>query len=384
MPDPESEQTRPNSVKPGAADQTRPVRIHSPIDATQPSNRSKPAEVTQPVQLANPSEDQPQLPIDPADQNSEGSDMGLVAPKGKKAGVGSILSVILLGLLGILLVAAAGAALGYFTAASSSAPDNRGLVAMDATTQFQLGVVDLEQGRLEIAVQRFEYVVSIYPDFPGLREKLTEAQVKLQISRVPTVVPTPTLTPTIDTRGEQELLNQLPQLVKDKKWDEAIAVIESLRKRSLSYHTVEVDGFYYLALRGRGIDKILKTTDLEGGIYDLALAERFGPLDRDAGNTRMWARYYLSGASFWMVDWEKVIFYFEQVWNAAPSLRDSSGMTARERFRTALIKYGDSLAQKDEFCDAAKQYARALQIDKNSALEGRLSMGYSCSNLSNK
>ena len=38
--------------------------------------------------------------------------------------------------------------------------------------------------------------------------------------------------------------------------------------------------------------------NLEGGIYDLTLAERFAPIDKDADGFRSWARYYSNRIKF--------------------------------------------------------------------------------------
>ena len=180
-----------------------------------------------------------------------------------------------------------------------------------AATQFQLGLDDMTNGRYEMARGRFEYVIGLDPTFPGVKEKLTEVMIALLPTTIPTatLTPTPAYTPTPDTRGEQEMFKQIQKNLADKKWDEAIVTIESLRTKNLSYETVAVDGLYYIALRNRGVDKILSLGDLEGGMYDLALAARFGPLDRDAESYQVWARYYVTGASFWEVDWEKATYY---------------------------------------------------------------------------
>jgi tetratricopeptide (TPR) repeat protein len=39
-------------------------------------------------------------------------------------------------------------------------------------TQFELGVADMDAGRYEMARKRFEYVIEINPNFPGIEEKL--------------------------------------------------------------------------------------------------------------------------------------------------------------------------------------------------------------------
>lgn len=228
-------------------------------------------------------------------------------------------------------------------------------IATTAATQFQLGLDDLNAKRYDLARTRFEYVIKLDPSFPGAQQKLTQTLLELSATEVPpTSTPTATLTPTPDMRGEQELFNQIKQYLVDKNWDGAIQASETLRTKNLAYHTVDVDGMYYIALRYRGVDRILRLGDLEGGMYDLALVQRFGPLDRDADNYRLYARYYAVGASFWEVDWEKAMTYFGQVAPFLPMLRDASMITAIDRYRLATINFAAKVAKDGDYCKVEK------------------------------
>jgi hypothetical protein len=115
---------------------------------------------------------------------------------------------------------------------------------------------------------------------------------------------------------------------------------------------------------------ITQQGNLEGGIYYFTLAERFGPLDRDADGLRTGARYYLIGASFWELDWEQVLFYFNQV--AGYGLWDGS-MTVSERIYLASMRYGDQLVSEERWCDAVPQYENAQAI---AALDATAQEGY--------
>ena len=102
------------------------------------------------------------------------------------------------------------------------------------------------------------------------------------------------------------------------------------------------------------------------GLYDLSLAERFGYLDGQAEGIRSGARLYLTGASFWEVDWQQAITYFEQVIQAYPSLFDkASGMTADERWRKATLGYADQLDAAGSVCKAEKLYQSIVDLGKN-------------------
>ena len=262
--------------------------------------------------------------------------------------------LILAGIIFVLLVGALGGFLGYRSGLQSRVEHQSSQVAAAAATQFQLGLDDMANGRYVMARGRFEYVINLDPNFPGAVEKLTEVMIALVPTTVPTatLTPTPAFTPTPDTRGEQEMFTQIQQNMVDKNWDAAIASIESLRTKNLGYETVAVDGLYYIALRYRGVDKILRLGDLEGGMYDLALTARFGPLDRDAESYQVWARYYVTGASFWEVDWEKATYYFGLVAPYLPNLRDLSNIFAIDRYRQAATHYAQKLLDDDEGCKA--------------------------------
>jgi tetratricopeptide (TPR) repeat protein len=229
-------------------------------------------------------------------------------------------------------------------------------------TQFELGVRELEEGRYENARKRFEYVIRIKPDYPGAQEKLTEVLIAQLIVNTPTPVPIPTLTPTPDFRGEQELFDQAWQFILAEDWDQAISTLDLLRDKNLQFNPVEADGMYYIALRNRGVRRILQEGSLEPGMYDLALSERFAPLDNDADGYRTWARYYLTGASYWGIDWSQVVAIFAQIYPSFPNLHDSSGMTAQERYRVGLIKWGDALALQEEYCLAQEKYELAFML----------------------
>lgn len=224
--------------------------------------------------------------------------------------------------------------------------------------QFQNTLVDIQFGRYENAKQRLEWIIAHDPTFPGAQEKLTEV---LVLMNVPTPTVTPSLTPTPDFSGAEQAFTRAQQLVAAQDWPNAISALDQVRKLDPNYQQSQVDGMYYFALRNYGYNLITQQGNLEGGIYQLTLAERFGLLDRDANGLREGARYYILGASFWELNWEQALFYFGQVYGGWSSLWDGS-MTAAERFRVASMRYGDQLFAKEQFCDAVTQYDNAQKV----------------------
>jgi hypothetical protein len=165
------------------------------------------------------------------------------------------------------------------------------------------------------------------------------------------------------------LYNQAQTQISSQDWNGAIDTLAALRKEATEYQTASVDGMLFLALRGRGVVKILQGGNLEGGIYDLAQAERFGPLDVEANQARQWARLYIYGLSFWEVHPEQAVYYFSQVAAAMPYLSDASGWTASDRYRAVLIQYGDLLADQGAWCEAMQQYQLAMAIRSDPELQ---------------
>ena len=235
--------------------------------------------------------------------------------------------------------------------------------------QFQLGMQALEANNLSLAEQYFKYVIEQDSSFPGIQAAYSDLLIKMQVSPTPVFSPTPVVTATPDLRGADEILNTAKQLLNSSDWDGAIANLDSLRKLAPSYRTVDIDGMYYMALRQRGVTKITaacKDTNLEGGIYDLTLAEQFvgiGNLDSVAQSLRTYARLYVIGASFWDQDWVQAQKFYSQVMAGYPYMTDSSCIPASKRWYQATIKYAEQLLAAGDNCGASDQYASAFTVD---------------------
>lgn len=265
-------------------------------------------------------------------------------------------------MLAFLLVSGFG---GYSSGIHLRKSAEKTQVAQVAVEQFQLGIQDMEQGAFSRARQRFEYVIRLDPGYPGASEKLAEVLLEINTTATPTLLPTITPTPTPDIRDAQQFFDNAQQALAASDWNSTIESLLTLRKADASFHAVDVDGMLFLALRNRGRDKILKDADLEGGIYDLTLAKKFGPLDAEADGLLSWSSMYITGASFWGIDWEQAVSYFTQVAPQLPNLTDGSGMTATERLRVALFEYGNTLAAGGQYCKAVRAYQDSIAIAPN-------------------
>jgi hypothetical protein len=234
--------------------------------------------------------------------------------------------------------------------------------AVEANYQYQLGVVDLEQGACKGAKDRFIYVIELVPDYPGAQERLIEASICAS-GGAPTAEAPVGPTPTPDLRGAEQIFADAQGLLAAGTWDSLLPALDTLRKNFPDFQPIEVDRMYYIALRNRGMERISPAGDgdLERGIYDLNQAEQIGPLDAEAQNFRQWAVWYLVGLSFWEVDWPQAVQYFQYVAQAAPQLHDFNFITAESRLAQAVVFYAESLIQEAERLATQKQWCSAEQ-----------------------
>jgi tetratricopeptide (TPR) repeat protein len=281
--------------------------------------------------------------------------------------------VIGFGILAVILLAALGGWLGYQRGISDRLNLQNEQLLSEAALQYQYGIQQMNNGNYDLARTHFEYVLNVYPDFPGLTEKYTEVMVKIAQSNEPTA--TPVLTPTPDNRDVETLFAQASQEVQSQQWEAAVNSLEALRNADYTYRTMEVDGLYYIALRYRAIQMILNEGNLEEGLYYLSVLEKYAPLDRDAVNYSVVARLYLTGASYWDLDWSQVVNYFSQLMASMPSLYDGT-MTASERYYYALINYGDQLMDAGDECAAEDQYSQALTMTVTDELQSKYNKAY--------
>ena len=155
--------------------------------------------------------------------------------------------------------------------------------AVEAVAQYELGLIDLAEGRCDIARDRFEYVINLNPSYPEAGSRLAEAMMCATAPNEPVAEVAPDVTPTPDLRGAEQLYSDAQNLLAANQWTDLLATLDTLRLNFPDYQPIQVDGMYYLAFRNRGI-VFIGEGNLEGGIYDLNLAEKIGPLDIEAEN----------------------------------------------------------------------------------------------------
>lgn len=324
----------------------------------------KKLEDTQSIKIKSPEEfvDNGSVPVDLSDTQSI-----KIKPKRWKS--------IVLGLILILVLAIGGGSIGYIKGIQQRVSKENEEVISQAALHYQYGIQELEAGNYELARVQLEYVIQIYPDFPGVMEKYTEAMVKLAESGAPVEQAGETEV-IIDTSDAEALFNQAVQAVQTQQWSLAIQTLEALRNENHTYRTIEVDGLYFTALRYRAVQLILEEGNLEEGLYFFALLEKYAPLDRDAVIYSHNASVYLTGASFWDIDWAQVVHIFEQLATAFPYMHDGNGWTATDRYLKGSEYYGDQLASEGKHCEAIEQYQNILNYSALDHIQVKYDQSY--------
>jgi hypothetical protein len=230
------------------------------------------------------------------------------------------------------------------------------LASTEIASQYQLALDDIEAQRYQQAIIRLDYILEYEPGNVMASDKLEQVQFIMNFTATPTIEPTPTMTPTPDLRGLVTLMESAEADFLAGEWDSLILTLDTLRGNFPDHNSVEIDGYYFAALRNRGVQRILYEGKLESGIYDLNMAEAFGPIDAQANSYREWANQYIAGASWWGINWYTSMQYFEELAINMPSLHDNSNLTSTDRFATAQAGFATQTITDIVFFWETQQY----------------------------
>ncbi len=230
---------------------------------------------------------------------------------------------------------------------------------LELKRQFELGVEDLAAGRYALAAQRFEYILTMDPNYPGAAAHLAEARNVRLPTPLPTATPGPSPTPDPDIA--KKLLVEAQTAFAAKDWSAAITKASAVRVADPGYEPGQVNSILFNSYRNRGIDSI-KSGVLELGLADLDQASKLGTLDAEALQYQQWANLYVSGVSYWGLNWARTVDTFSVLYQIAPYFRDTG-----TRLHDAHIGYANALMAGGDPCNAADEYAAALVLSSDQA-----------------
>ena len=298
------------------------------------------------------------------DLKSGGPETKASKPRKKRGG-----KWVWLGILVFVLLIAAGVFFGYRNGVQRRITNEKMILMDQIAFQLEWTYKDIDAGRYENAKSRLDFIIDKYPEFPGIADLMAQVIGKMnEPTPTPTQIliatPEPGVTVTPDLRGAEEKFAQLTQQIANQEWNQAVQTVQSLKESNFDYRAIEVDGLYFIALRNRGIQRIW-AGELEQGMYDLSVAAEMGALDSQAAGAESWGTTYLTGASYWDVNWPGAVEIFGQLYAQSPYFSDSTGMTTAERYRVALYRLGDVYAAQGDYCTASSYYNQSLAVGGN-------------------
>lgn len=258
----------------------------------------------------------------------------------------------------VLLMLVVSIVTGYYQGLEQRELTSQANAAQVAQDQFDKGIEDLLAGNYEVARQRFEYVLSLDPNFEGASDLLNQALMAMnQPTSTPSPIASPTPTETPDFSSFEGMFASAQSAFAREDWDTALDIMIRLRGENPDYRLEEVNQMMDVALRNRGMQKLI-SGDLEQGIYDLTLSERFNPLDNQAASWRRSAAFYIFANSYFGLDWSLATEYFGQIcqaniWGACTKY----GLAAKE-YAAEIAKEGEDPCLAVFYYDIAFGYVQ--------------------------
>lgn len=232
--------------------------------------------------------------------------------------------------------------------------------------QYKLGVEDMDAGRYLLAAQRFEYIVNINPNYLDAASRLAQTRAALNITAPATATTPPTLpaaTPGLQTAPT--LYAEAKAAFDAGDWDAALQKLKATQATDPGYESVSVRNMLFSAYRNRGIESI-NAGVMELGLTDLDQASKLGPLDAEAQQYQNWAAIYISGVSYWGLNWPQTVETFQLLYTLAPYFRDTI-----TRLHDAHLGYAGFLEAGGDPCGAALEYVAALEINFDQPTEDK-------------
>ena len=263
--------------------------------------------------------------------------------------------VLIFGLLGVLLAGFYGVRAGL--------EQRQVALATAVADHFQRGLAHAAAGENALAIAEFEAVLRLQPNHVAARSAMLQAMATTATPQptsppLPTPTPPPVSTPyTLDI-----LLSEAQTLYDQKEWTEAAERLERIRAADPAYQADTVVNLLYKIYYTTGSD-LIAAGRLEEGIRQIERALLLRPNDKAAQEQKQLAVAYLQAMGYWQANWQKAVNAFADLYKQRPNYLD-----VETRLTNAAIAYGDSLAQRGAWCDAAAQYNIALEVRPSTAL----------------
>ncbi|MBM3190795.1 MAG: zinc-ribbon domain-containing protein, partial [Chloroflexi bacterium] len=270
------------------------------------------------------------------------------APQAEGRGCTQSLIVLTVALIVVLAIIGVGVLAVYYGLADRAKVEQQ--VAED---HYGKGLAHLDRGELELAVAEFELVLQLAPKHQAAQDRLREARQALEAQ--------PTATPMLLEETKAARFEELRQAHAAGDWDAVLEAADRLLALDSAYRRDDVNRMLFDAFYQSGQELLAQDRMKEAvGRFDYALALQ--PDNVQLAHARKLASLYMAGMGYWGADWARAIEQLSALYTLAPDYRD-----VRQRVYDAHLIYGDMLAQNQDWCRAAEQYAAALGVSMDAA-----------------
>ena len=309
--------------------------------------------------------------LSPANDQAEGQSQ--TTPQSRKKlrflGLVFILLAVLLGwylLVGFL---------GWQSGQSAMVAEREAEMNAQIQRQIALARENIEQGSLNLALRRLDYVLELEPEnnealglktqAQGLLDAFNTPQPTTVATASPTPMPEPTATPGLISDPETEL-QRIRRLVANQEWAPSLKALIAFQRQYPEFERQESDKLLYDVYIEQGL-ALLEGEQVELGLFYLDQAAQLGDLSQEVLDYQLWAELYLQGIAFYNVNWDVAAFYFRELCLSAPFYQ-----SACQRLQESLENFADQYIVALDYCPAQELYQEALSHGRSQALVEKL------------
>jgi Tol biopolymer transport system component/tetratricopeptide (TPR) repeat protein len=269
----------------------------------------------------------------------------------------------------VLLVGLGGLVLAGLLGMRDGLEQRRQQQATAVAEHLARGMAYLANDERELARAEFAQVLLLQPEHEEALAQLSALEQQEAIVRSATLPVSPLATPTpiqtpqpgADTPGALEvLLADAGQSLEQRQWEEAILRLQQLQALAPDYEPQTVQTMLFQSHVGQA-EQLTDSNHLEAALRSLDQALALRPDDAQVQEHRELLALYVQTVGAWGANWTETITALSDLYERRPDYRD-----VKDKLFAAHRTYGDTLARKELWCEAASQYAAALEIDSDS------------------
>ena len=217
-----------------------------------------------------------------------------------------------------------------------------------AGEHYLLGLDHLRAENYELAIGEFQLALRYNSSLQDARLYLREAKEKARAL----------VQPTSETRQEAArlLYQQAVAEYEGGNLRQAIAVLDELRGIDPTFQVENVTIMLTTAHHRLGLDAVAGDSLGDAAAhFETVLALK--PDDKDAQDQLNLIRLYTAALNYWDRDWSATIQALKGLYTLAPDYKD-----VQARLHAAYVFNADARIGQDEWCQAAEQYAAAVEV----------------------